>query len=349
VRHDWTGDLSVTTPCPACGATRLRPDIVWFGEMPFHMAEIEAALPRCDLFVSIGTSGSVYPAADFVERVGPRARIVELNLEPSQRASLFAERRYGRASVIVPAFVEELLAPRSPAAWSIGSATSCAASRGSSAGSRDQALDRAVGCLLGQVIGDNLGALVEFCSAAEIRATYPEGVRNLHDGGTWNILAGQPTDDSELALALARSLVAERTYDAEAAASAYARWYLSAPFDMGNTIRRAFRAAAGVTAGRAAAAGGRVGGDRFPPVASARGVRRRLCGICGGHPGRYCRRHASGDARGGPRNRDRDGRGRRDCRVARGGGGGTAGRLSDPDGLGADCPAERLSGAAART
>jgi NAD-dependent deacetylase len=109
-RHGWTGDVTVDTPCPACSEARLRPDIVWFGEMPFHMEEIDAVLGRCDLFVSIGTSGSVYPAADFVRFARSRAHTVELNLEPSARASLFLERHYGPASQTVPAFVDTLLA-----------------------------------------------------------------------------------------------------------------------------------------------------------------------------------------------------------------------------------------------
>jgi NAD-dependent deacetylase len=112
-RHVWTGDVSVDTPCPACATARLRPDVVWFGEMPFYMEEIDALLGRCDLFVSIGTSGSVYPAADFVRFVRSRAHTVELNLEPSAGASLFVERRYGLASQIVPAFIDELLARKS--------------------------------------------------------------------------------------------------------------------------------------------------------------------------------------------------------------------------------------------
>jgi NAD-dependent deacetylase len=89
----------------------MRPHVVWFGEMPFHMEEIQAALDRCTLFVSTGTSGAVYPAAGFVARVRERgfARTVELNLEPSEGASLFEESDYGPASVIVPAFVAELL------------------------------------------------------------------------------------------------------------------------------------------------------------------------------------------------------------------------------------------------
>ncbi len=89
----------------------LRPHVVWFGEMPLEMERIDAALRACGLFISIGTSGNVYPAAGFVAEARSRgARTVELNLEPSQGESLFAERRYGKASEIVPAYVETLLA-----------------------------------------------------------------------------------------------------------------------------------------------------------------------------------------------------------------------------------------------
>jgi ADP-ribosylglycohydrolase/fructose-1,6-bisphosphatase/inositol monophosphatase family enzyme len=122
------------------------------------------------------------------------------------------------------------------------------------------ALDRAIGCLLGQVIGDSLGSLVEFQPSAEIAREYPDGVRNLRDGGTWNTLAGQPTDDSELALALARALVGRPSYDAEAVAEAYGRWSASAPFDCGTTTGRALGAAARAPAGKAEAA--RAAADR---------------------------------------------------------------------------------------
>jgi ADP-ribosylglycohydrolase/fructose-1,6-bisphosphatase/inositol monophosphatase family enzyme len=118
------------------------------------------------------------------------------------------------------------------------------------------ALDRAIGCLLGQVIGDSLGSLVEFQSAAAIARAYPDGVRALADGGTWDTIAGQPTDDSELALALARVLAGRESYDAEAAAAAYARWFASGPFDCGNTTRRALGATARATAARAAGKAG---------------------------------------------------------------------------------------------
>ena len=98
--------------------------------------------------------------------------------------------------------------------------------------------DRAHGCLLGQLAGDSLGSLVEFKGPGEIRRLYPEGVRDLEDRGTWNILAGQPTDDSEMALALARTLVARGSYDADAAEAVYRDWLDSGPFDCGETIRR---------------------------------------------------------------------------------------------------------------
>ena len=81
----------------------------------------------------------------------------------------------------------------------------------------DPLFDRAAGCLMGQIAGDSLGGLVEFCSPATIRERYPDGPRLLEDGGTWNILDGQPTDDSEMALMLARLLAEAVEYDAEEA------------------------------------------------------------------------------------------------------------------------------------
>lgn len=104
-------DLTVELTCAACGkAGGLRPDVVWFGEMPYHMDRIYDALGRADLFLSVGTSGNVYPAAGFVaEARSSGAHTVELNLEPSQGASLFHEQRHGPATEIVPAYVEELL------------------------------------------------------------------------------------------------------------------------------------------------------------------------------------------------------------------------------------------------
>ncbi|MFW5634400.1 MAG: Sir2 family NAD-dependent protein deacetylase, partial [Erythrobacter sp.] len=89
----------------------LRPDVVWFGEMPYRMERIYAALGNCDLFVSIGTSGAVYPAAGFVqEALMNGARTLELNLEPSEGSRYFTESRHGPASVLVPGWVDEVLA-----------------------------------------------------------------------------------------------------------------------------------------------------------------------------------------------------------------------------------------------
>jgi NAD-dependent deacetylase len=103
---DWPGDLGPVEPSPFHPRGGLRPHIVWFGEMPLHTDRIEAALARCDLFISIGTSGSVYPAASYVHRAGMAgARTVELNLEPSFGRSLFNEGRYGPATEVVPGFV----------------------------------------------------------------------------------------------------------------------------------------------------------------------------------------------------------------------------------------------------
>ena len=99
-------------------------------------------------------------------------------------------------------------------------------------------LARAQGCLLGQLIGDGLGSLVEFRSAAEIARDYPDGVRYLAEGGTWNTIAGQPTDDGELALTLARTIARLGRYDAAAVFDAYRAWMLSRPFDIGATTER---------------------------------------------------------------------------------------------------------------
>ena len=88
----------------------MRPNVVWFGEMPLHMGRIEAALEECELFVSIGTSGSVYPAAGFVAGVRNRADTLELNLEPSAGSDLFDEARHGPATRLVPEWVAEVLA-----------------------------------------------------------------------------------------------------------------------------------------------------------------------------------------------------------------------------------------------
>ena len=109
-RARWTGPLFDRPPCPACGDRALRPDVVWFGEMPYRMNEIYAALRETDLFVSIGTSGAVYPAAGFVQSARDLgARTLELNLERSQGSQWFHETRLGPASEVVPAWVEEML------------------------------------------------------------------------------------------------------------------------------------------------------------------------------------------------------------------------------------------------
>ena len=113
--HRWPAPAAMdpADPCPACGAPATRPDIVWFGEYPYHMDTIWDLLRGCDLFVSIGTSGNVYPAAAFVQdadRAG--ADTLELNLEPSAGVSDFAEARFGPATQIVPAWVNEVLSRR---------------------------------------------------------------------------------------------------------------------------------------------------------------------------------------------------------------------------------------------
>jgi NAD-dependent deacetylase len=97
--------------CAACGQEALRPDIVFFGEMPYEMDRIDAALMQADLFVSVGTSGAVYPAAGFVQAARHAgADTLELNLDPSAGSSWFDETRLGPASVLVPEWVEQLLA-----------------------------------------------------------------------------------------------------------------------------------------------------------------------------------------------------------------------------------------------
>lgn len=102
-------------------------------------------------------------------------------------------------------------------------------------------ITRAQGCLLGQLAGDSLGSLVEFQSSTSIRRHYPEGVRDMEDGGTWNTIAGQPTDDSELALMLARTLVKKRRFDRGAIRDAYLFWLDTPPFDIGLTTASGLR------------------------------------------------------------------------------------------------------------
>ncbi len=109
----WQEDIDNKTPCPCCNNTgTLRPHIVWFNEMPLHMREIEEALNYCDLFISIGTSGNVYPAAGFFQLAKScGADTVELNLEPSMNASAFDGSFQGPASELVPAFLQQLQSP----------------------------------------------------------------------------------------------------------------------------------------------------------------------------------------------------------------------------------------------
>lgn len=110
--HRWPAPLIMAPgdACPSCGAPMARPDIVWFGEIPYGMEEIDAALAGLDIFVAIGTSGNVYPAAGFVQVARSMgAHTVELNLEPSETVSQFNETHFGPATQIVPAWVDQML------------------------------------------------------------------------------------------------------------------------------------------------------------------------------------------------------------------------------------------------
>jgi NAD-dependent deacetylase len=108
---EWLEDLEVADVCPRCGRSGgMRPHVVWFGELPLYLDEIDEALRRSDLFVAIGTSGAVYPAAGFVlEARAMGIETCEINLESADNAALFDERRYGPASETVPAWAEEIL------------------------------------------------------------------------------------------------------------------------------------------------------------------------------------------------------------------------------------------------
>jgi NAD-dependent deacetylase len=109
-RVPWHDDLGDFPPCPRCGVSELRPDVVWFGEIPYEMDRILGAVGQADLFVSIGTSGAVYPAAGFVQvAVLNGARTLELNLQPSEGTTLFHEHRHGPAGVLVPQWVDSLV------------------------------------------------------------------------------------------------------------------------------------------------------------------------------------------------------------------------------------------------
>ena len=102
-------EMALGDECAACGARALRPDVVWFGEMPYHMDRIEVALAGCTQFVAIGTSGQVYPAAGFVSMArAAGAECLEINLKPSDVSGVFHHRRIGKASVEVPAWVAEV-------------------------------------------------------------------------------------------------------------------------------------------------------------------------------------------------------------------------------------------------
>jgi NAD-dependent deacetylase len=110
-RPAWDDDLVDRPPCPECGERMLRPDVVWFGEMPYHLDRIEQAVVSCEVFASIGTSGAVYPAAGYVALAAAfGARTVELNLEPSDAIVPFDDARAGAATELVPAWVDEVLA-----------------------------------------------------------------------------------------------------------------------------------------------------------------------------------------------------------------------------------------------
>lgn len=111
-RSPFDGVMAAGPPCPECGQRgSLRPDIVWFGEMPYQMERIEQALAQCDLFVSIGTSGAVYPAAGFVQTARYHgAQTLEMNLDPSEGSFHFHESRMGKAGELVPDWVEQVLA-----------------------------------------------------------------------------------------------------------------------------------------------------------------------------------------------------------------------------------------------
>lgn len=109
-RVPWDAALPPGTVCPTCQAPGLRPDIVFFGEMPYQMDAIETALANADLFVSIGTSGAVYPAAGFVRTAKHHgAQTLELNLDPSEGSIWFDESRMGPAGALVPVWVEDVL------------------------------------------------------------------------------------------------------------------------------------------------------------------------------------------------------------------------------------------------
>ena len=107
-RWDASVKMQVNDPCPACGAAATRPDVVWFGEIPYHMDQLAEAVAEADLIVAIGTSAEVYHAAGLVELA--RAETLELNLEPSARVNAFQTHRFGPATEVVPTWVDEITA-----------------------------------------------------------------------------------------------------------------------------------------------------------------------------------------------------------------------------------------------
>ena len=105
---EWTEDLLTQHPCSSCGRLGMRPDIVWFGEMPYHMDEIYEALDKADYFISIGTSGNVYPAAGFVQ-LAWKAKKIEINMKDTGISAAFDSHFIGPATVEVPKFIQEFL------------------------------------------------------------------------------------------------------------------------------------------------------------------------------------------------------------------------------------------------
>lgn len=107
--HRWEAPVAMdpSDACPSCSASATRPDVVWFGEIPYQMEAIQEAVARADLFVAIGTSAEVYPAASLVEIT--QGDTLEINLAPSVRANAFNARRFGPATEVVPAWVDEII------------------------------------------------------------------------------------------------------------------------------------------------------------------------------------------------------------------------------------------------
>ena len=108
--YEWHEDCDGTTACKFCGHKTMRPDIVWFGEIPYHMDAIERAIMQCDLFIAIGTSGVVYPAAGFVSYCSRQGKpCLEFNLTPSANSGVFTHSYLGKAGTTLPSFVDYFL------------------------------------------------------------------------------------------------------------------------------------------------------------------------------------------------------------------------------------------------